>query len=1070
MMNNNNEENLSARHPGSKQVKLSSLIEASPDPVLSFDPDSIIRLWNSPAENLFGYTKEETIGRSVKLLIPADEYSKLEKLCERLLQGIPIAGCDVKGLKKNGEHLDLRFSLSSTPQSNNQILITAVIENLTKRNNFRKLLAKKEERYRTLVNLVSNMVWIADSSGSITEEVTGWEEFTGQTKDEYLDWGWTEAVHPDDLEQATSNWKRSIKEGNELYNEFRLQTRNNDYRRVMARGIPLRDSAGNVRYWVGLISDIEDQRAAEEARVKAERNFRTLITQVKDYAIFSLDPNGIIQTWNHGVYQVLGYKEDEFIGHDSSLLFTEKAVEKGVPGEELDMAAKKGTANNDRWMKHKDNREIWIAGRVSAIRDSEGKLIGFTKVMRDQTDWKIMSEERNLLLVQVQRHSQKLESLAKASLRFAEAPDLNNTLQVITEEAKQIIRSRRSFTCIIENNNRDSKSNVLVTPERDSDTLKFSKILEKTELYKYLSNSANPLRLSRSEMKAHHLFQSLQLQKSFSHWMQGLLATALRNKRGESIGYILLFDKTYGEFTEEDEYLLVQLAQQASKSTEQAQIERNLRESEKRFRIMADSAPVLIWMTGSDGRPFWFNKAWLDFTGHTLEQETGNEWTHNVHPDDYGHLKEVHASAIKEHAEFKTRYRLRRRDGEYRWILDNGVPRFRSDGEFRGFIGSCVDITEIEAAERSLKNYNESLEKAVNERTRELEQSHKRLQLSERMAAIGTLSAGLGHDMGNLLLPVRVRLERLNSLELPQQVEKDLKVIRTASDYLQKLSNGLRLLAMDPSRARHDDKTELRGWWQDVEGVLKNALPRGVELQVQLPEKECWTSLSRTSMTQIAFNLIQNSGDAMSQRGEGLVVLSFDEAEETDYIHMTVKDNGPGMTREVRRRCMEPFFSTKTRGVSTGFGLALVYGLVTDAGGEIYIDSEPGKGTAVNINIPKVSTSNKVEAVSGKSLALLDIKDQRMSSFIANELNSLDCGVTSEISENNPPDVFIVDTERISREPQLLTGGNLQPTIIYGNLSLDEEIPAHVKVLGSKPRLHRLRESLREAVQSLSEH
>ena len=151
-----------------------------------------------------------------------------------------------------------------------------------------------------------------------------------------------------------------------------------------------------------------------------------------------------------------------------------------------------------------------------------------------------------------------------------------------------------------------------------------------------------------------------------------------------------------------------------------------LRESEARFRNMADTAPVLIWVSGPEKLYTFFNRAWLIFGGRTIGQEIGNGWAERVHPDDLERWSETYVSAFDSRCAFQTEYRLRRADGEYRCLLCEGVPRFQHDGAFAGYVGSCVDITDLKRAQ-------------------------ERALAGQKLESMGLLSSGIAHDFNNLL-------------------------------------------------------------------------------------------------------------------------------------------------------------------------------------------------------------------------------------------------------------------------------------------------------------------------------
>jgi PAS domain S-box-containing protein len=149
--------------------------------------------------------------------------------------------------------------------------------------------------------------------------------------------------------------------------------------------------------------------------------------------------------------------------------------------------------------------------------------------------------------------------------------------------------------------------------------------------------------------------------------------------------------------------------------TQRRRAEENLRSSESRFRMMADSAPLLIWMCGPDGRCTYLNQGWLEFTGRTLEQELGTGWTDGIFSEDYRRCLDAFQAASDRREPFKIEYRLRRADAVFCWLYSSGTPRFSSDGEFLGYIGSCVDITDRKESEEALRLAHAEVSKLKNQ-------------------------------------------------------------------------------------------------------------------------------------------------------------------------------------------------------------------------------------------------------------------------------------------------------------------------------------------------------------------
>jgi PAS domain S-box-containing protein len=195
---------------------------------------------------------------------------------------------------------------------------------------------------------------------------------------------------------------------------------------------------------------------------------------------------------------------------------------------------------------------------------------------------------------------------------------------------------------------------------------------------------------------------------------------------------------------------------------------------EEQFRIMADQAPVLIWISGTDKLCYFFNAGWLRFTGRSLEQEYGNGWADGVHPDDLVNCLDIYNSSFDAQTEFKMEYRLRRHDGQYRWLLDTGVPRYAADGAFAGYIGSCIDIDELLESERIKKDFIHT------------EAVEKEQALNEELAASNEELVTINEE----LQQVQQDLQQLNN-ELEVKVEARTKALTESEQQAQALNEEL---------------------------------------------------------------------------------------------------------------------------------------------------------------------------------------------------------------------------------------------------------------------------------------
>ena len=284
--------------------------------------------------------------------------------------------------------------------------------------------------------------------------------------------------------------------------------------------------------------------------------------------------------------------------------------------------------------------------------------------------------------------------------------------------------------------------------------------------------------------------------------VRSYLAVPVVSRSGEVLGGLFFGHPEPGVFTARAERLVAGIAAQAASAIDNArlyqaaqaelaerrQTEAALRESEDRFRNMADSAPVMVWVTDPTGACTYLGRPWYEFSGQTEATGLGFGWLEVVHPDD---RERTHATFLAAHARqapFRLEYRLRRADGVYRWALDAAQPRFDEGGRFLGYVGSVLDITERKQVEdererlvAALRDLTDTLEARVADRTAALAAANRELlaQIEEReriaealrqaqkMEAIGQLTGGVAHDFNNLLTVILGNLEMQRQLERP---------------------------------------------------------------------------------------------------------------------------------------------------------------------------------------------------------------------------------------------------------------------------------------------------------------
>jgi len=369
--------------------------------------------------------------------------------------------------------------------------------------------------------------------------------------------------------------------------------------------------------------------------------------------------------------------------------------------------------------------------------------------------------------------------------------------------------------------------------------------------------------------------------------------------------------------------------------------ERALRESENRFRTMADGAPALIWLSDTEGRSTWFNQRWLQYVGRTMEQALADSWTQRLHPDDYARCRDAHRQAIVDRCPYDIEFRVRRADGHWAWIADNGIPRFGADGGFEGYISYGWDITERKAAQGALIAAKDEAERANRAKSEFLSRmSHELRTPMNAILGFGQLLESDADDRLSGGQRARVQEMLRGGRHLLALINEVLDLARIEAGTLQ-----LRLEAVDLGRLV-DDCLRL---------VQPVAQERGIALAVELPPAGAGQVLADpTRLRQVLLNLLSNA--IKYNRDSGSVLLAC--RLQGDAMRIEVSDRGAGISPLQQERLFQAFerLDADRSGIEgAGIGLALSKWLVDLMHGEIGVDSELGVGSTFWVRLTRVA-------------------------------------------------------------------------------------------------------------------
>jgi len=642
---------------------------------------------------------------------------------------------------------------------------------------------------------------------------------------------------------------------------------------------------------------------AEEIRLRY-----AAIVEFSDDAIIAKTLDGVISAWNPAAERLFGYTQYEAIGQPITMI-----VPQDLHEEEREILRRLGAGER---IDHYETVRVTKAGQrldvsltISPLRDAAGRIIGCSKIARDVTKAKQAAAALRRSEERLTREVAGAKTLQSISTRLISEPTPESLYDQVLGAAMELMASDAACLQMLAADNTSLR--LLAWTNFPPDCVPFWERVAAgagSTCSKALSENQ---RVVVTDIESCEFMAGTQEQLEYRRaGVRGVQSTPLRSRTGRLLGMLSTHWRTPYTANEDDFRFFDVLARQASDLIERTLAEEALRESEERFRLIANTAPVMIWMSGTNNEITYLNQTWLDYAGQPSDAAVETLRAAVLHPDEAERCREVYEKAFEQRVPFQLEHRLRRRDGEYRWVVTAGVPRYKADRSFVGYIGTSVDITERKLAEGILS-------------------SQKLIEAHEEEGR--RIARELHDDINQRLAVVSMRLGYLQE-DPPVSAAGFKQEIGEVGQEIADLSAGIQAV----SHRLHPAKLEILGLERAAAGFCEDLSNRhGVTIDVHFenipaalsPE----VSLCLYRVLQEALqNVVKHSGSRHAH-----VSLNA----QIDTINLTVKDSGAGFDPQEAMR-------------GRGLGLTSMKERLKVVGGHLSIHSQPGHGTIVHAVAP----------------------------------------------------------------------------------------------------------------------
>jgi PAS domain S-box-containing protein len=633
------------------------------------------------------------------------------------------------------------------------------------------------------------------------------------------------------------------------------------------------------------------------------------IVDSSDDAIISTNLDGVILTWNRAAQRLFGYSQEEAIGQPITIIIPPE-----LPDEETEILrrvrAGERIEHYETRRLTRDKRSLDVSLTVSPLRDAGGTIVGASKISRDITESRQAQAALRESRQRLERELAGARTLQSISARLISELNQESLFTLIVDAAMELTAADAASIQMLAP---DEKSLILlgwrnfhpdsaafwqlVTAEAGTPcgaALRDMKRVLVTDLEtcEFMAGTQHPEECRRSGIRA-------------------VQSTPLQSRTGRPLGILSTHWRTPHTPSEDDLRLFDVLARQAADLIERTRAESVVRESDERFRSIANTAPVIIWMSDTDKQCSYVNQTWLDLTGQSFDAALGTGWTNCMHPEDVARSWNTYASAFDRRELSHIEFRLRRHDGQFRWIVGRGVPRYNGDGSFAGYIGSAIDVSERRLAEEALATVNQRLIDAHED---------------ER----GRIARELHDDITQRLVLLSIRLEAL-AQSAPNSPAGDRQKIEEALEEVANLARDVQAFShrLHPARLDHlGIEAAAAALCREVSGR------HGVE--VSFHAESVPKGLSRR-LTICLYRVLQEAlHNAIKHSGADKVEVLL--RGEVDRMELTVRDSGAGFDLE----------STQGRGL----GLISMKERLKTVHGGLTIRSQSKHGTTIQAWAP----------------------------------------------------------------------------------------------------------------------